>query len=445
MFALPKLFEQRLQAQLGAEMDAFRKSLQQPQPISIRLNLRKKYPAPPERIAWCRTGYYLPQRPVFTLDPALHAGAYYVQEASSMFLEEAVRQLPVNTPLRVLDLCAAPGGKSTHLLSLLHPESLLVTNEVIRSRASILSENIQKWGYANVVVTNNDPADFAALPGFFDMMLIDAPCSGEGLFRKEPDAMNEWSEDNVQLCAARQKRIVSDAWPALREDGFLVYSTCTYSTAENEGNLVWMHENHRVEFVEIENLPEGVEEVRPKPGVVGYRLYPHRLQGEGFFLSVMRKKEAQATERRKFSKDSLKASLQSKWLPPDFHLQKQDDLVMGWPATLTQDILLVSERLHAITKGVAMATVKHNKWIPEHALALSVDLNRFEFAQIEVSKEQAIQYLRKDTLAPFTADKGFALVVYEGNALGWINQLGNRVNNLYPSNWRIRMEAGASR
>ncbi len=445
MFALPKLFEQRLQAQLGAEMDAFRKSLQQPHPISIRLNPKKKYPAPTERIAWCHTGYYLPQRPVFTLDPALHAGAYYVQEASSMFLEEAVRQLAVNRPLRVLDLCAAPGGKSTHLLSLLHPESLMVTNEVIKSRASILSENIQKWGYANVVVTHNDPADFAALPAFFDLMLIDAPCSGEGLFRKEPDAMNEWSEDNVQLCAARQKRIVSDAWPALREDGSLVYCTCTYSTAENEENLVWMHENYLVEFVELENLPEGIEEVRPKPGVVGYRLYPHRLQGEGFFLSVMRKKEAQEAVRRKFSKDLPKASLQSKWLPPDFHLQKQDDLVIGWPATLTQDILLVSERLHAITKGVAMATVKHNKWIPEHALALSVDLNRSEFAQIEVTKEQAIQYLRKDTLSPFTADKGFALVVYEGNALGWINQLGSRVNNLYPSNWRIRMEAGASR
>ncbi len=439
------MFEQRLQAQLGAEMDAFRESLRQTQPTSIRLNPEKKYPTPSERITWCTNGYYLPERPLFTLDPALHAGAYYVQEASSMFLEQAIKQTASNTPLRVLDLCAAPGGKSTHLLSLLHGESLLVSNEVIRSRASVLAENIQKWGHANVVVTNNDPSDFAALPGFFDVMLIDAPCSGEGLFRKEPEAMNEWSEEHVQLCAARQKRIVSDVWPALREDGLLIYSTCTYSAAENEAILVWMDANQSVEFIELTDLPEGVEEVRPKPGVVGYRLYPHKIKGEGFFISVMRKKEAHEIARRKFQKDTNKTVIQSKWLPPHFHLQKQDDLVIGWPLSLTPDILFISERLRVITKGVAVATVKHDKWIPEHALALSVDLNRAEFAQIEVTKEQAIQYLRKDTLAPFSTDKGFALLVYAGNALGWINQLGNRVNNLYPPNWRIRMDVTSTR
>ena len=181
------------------------------------------------------------QRPSFTFDPLFHAGTYYVQEASSMFLEQALKQsVDLSQPLRVLDLCAAPGGKSTLLQSLLNKESLLVSNDVIKSRAAILEENIVKWGAANVVVTNNDPAHFARLENYFDAIVIDAPCSGSGLFRRDPEAINEWSENNVQLCSQRQQRIVADVWPALKQNGILIYSTCSYSAEEDEAILDWM-------------------------------------------------------------------------------------------------------------------------------------------------------------------------------------------------------------
>ena len=217
--SLPKEFEHALRGKLGDSFTHFLNCLEEPSPTSIRLNPNKPFTLEGESVGWCKWGRYLEQRPVFTLDPALHAGAYYVQEASSRFLEQAIVQtVAVSKPIRVLDLCAAPGGKSTHLLSLLHPESVLVSNEVIRSRASILAENIQKWGHSNVVVTNNDPEDFSKLPGFFDVIVVDAPCSGEGLFRKDPHAMEEWSPANVELCAKRQRRILEDVWPALKTD-----------------------------------------------------------------------------------------------------------------------------------------------------------------------------------------------------------------------------------
>jgi len=182
------------------------------------------------KIPWSEFGYYLKQRPSFTFDPLFHAGCYYVQEASSMFLEQALKQtVDLSRPLKVLDLCAAPGGKSTHIQSLISGESLLVSNEVIRSRANILKSNIIKWGCNNVVVTNNDPRDFLQLENYFDVIVVDAPCSGSGLFRRDEDAMKEWSPDNVALCSQRQQRILADVWPALKKNGVLIYYTCSYS------------------------------------------------------------------------------------------------------------------------------------------------------------------------------------------------------------------------
>src|SRR5882672_6633107 len=213
---LPPAFAQRMQAQLQQNWKEFLSVHEQPSPTSIRVNPLKSNFKDSEKIPWTDFGYYLEQRPSFTFDPLFHGGAYYVQEASSMFLEQALKQtLDLSQPLQILDLCAAPGGKSTHLISLLSAQSLLVANETIRSRATVLAENIQKWGASNVVVTNNDPEDFQRLEGFFDVMVVDAPCSGEGLFRKDPNASKEWSEDNVALCALRQQRILSQVWPAL--------------------------------------------------------------------------------------------------------------------------------------------------------------------------------------------------------------------------------------
>ncbi|GAB3814418.1 hypothetical protein GCM10028895_07510 [Pontibacter rugosus] len=219
----------------------------------------------------------------FTLDPLLHAGAYYVQEASSMFLEQALKQsIDLDESLHVLDLCGAPGGKSTHLASLISKDSLLVANEVIRSRASILAENVTKWGSGNVLVTSNDPREFSRLPDFFDVMVIDAPCSGEGMFRKDHAAVGEWSEENVNLCAQRQQRILMDVWDALKPGGLLIYSTCTWNEKENEENIAWLAAQEGVESIKLEVQPEWGIIPTQLNGLEGYRFYPHRVQGEGF-------------------------------------------------------------------------------------------------------------------------------------------------------------------
>ena len=387
---------------------------------------------------------------MFTLDPAIHAGAYYVQEASSMFLEQAVRQhVPANEPLRVLDLCAAPGGKSTHLASLLNAESLLVSNEVIRSRASILAENIQKWGRNNVVVTNNDPDDFTKLSGFFDVIVVDAPCSGEGLFRKDAGAMTEWSEDAVALCAARQKRILADVWPALREGGLLIYSTCTYNRAENEENLKWLREEHSAEFLSLTIDPAWGVITVDEDNIHGYRLFPHRLAGEGFFLAVARKTSEEKSINIKAGKDQfttlpkkLTAQVNS-WInePDTKSFILRDDLIQCLPGNWRSEIGYLARNLRLVCAGTFVATVKHEKLVPEHALALSEVLNRDAFNTWDLDKEDALRYLRKETIATLPDTTGFCLVTYEGLALGWVNALANRVNNLYPAEWRIRMSS----
>jgi len=448
MKPLPEKFEESIRTQLGDEFPAFLESLEEIPPVSIRLhpikNNRQNRPYP---VPWSAYGEYLGTRPVFTLDPIFHGGSYYVQEASSMFLEQAVKQcVDVNRPLKVLDLCAAPGGKSTHLVTLLHKDSLLVSNEAIRARAPVLSENIQKWGYPNTIVTNNDPADFQRLTGFFDVMVVDAPCSGEGLFRKDPAAMNEWSPENVQLCSSRQKRIVADAWSALGKNGILIYCTCTYNESEDEGNLRWLKENHGVEFLKLSIDPTwGVKEVKDKD-IYAYRFFPHRTKGEGFFISVMRKNEATkplliknktslATPSRKI-RENLQDWIVEKRPASFFQFQ---DLVFYTPEYKSKEIEFLLQHLKIIYVGTNLARVKHEKLIPEHALALSVELNRKHFPVAEVSEADAVKYLRKDVLQLEGRSPGFTLLTYNDVAIGWVNVLSNRVNNMYPSEWRIRM------
>ena len=398
------------------------------------------------KIPWTAFGFFLNERPSFTLDPLLHAGTYYVQEASSMLLEQAVRQaVDLTQPLLALDLCAAPGGKSTHLLSLLNQDSLLVSNEVIRSRASVLSENIQKWGNGNVVVTNNDPADFQKLTGLFDLMVVDAPCSGEGHFRRDPEAMKEWSEENIELCSQRQQRILADIWPALKQEGILIYSTCTYNEKENEDNLNWLNENKDVQFIRLKTDPAwGIEEVS-KGKSIGYRCYPHRVNGEGFFISVVQKKspEQSISIRSKNSFEvaskKIKESLHDWFQPSNHELVMLDDLIVSLPGRFVTEIDFLSRSLKTVLKGTAIATQKHDKFIPEHALAMSTLLNQSNFKSIELTLEQALSYLRKDVLLIGAGERGFALVTYKGVPLGWANLLGTRINNLYPSGWRILM------
>lgn len=444
----PQAFIKREQLHLGNHWNEFVQTHLEPSPVSIRLNPDKTtgeiHGVP---IPWTKYGVYLDERPSFTLDPTFHAGKYYVQEASSMFLEQAFTQLTnPNDALTVLDLCAAPGGKSTHLLSLMNQESLLVANEVIQSRASILSENIQKWGHCNVVVTNNDPKDFQRLPGFFDVIVVDAPCSGEGLFRKDPYAVKEWSEDSVALCSKRQRRILNDVWPSLKTGGVLIYSTCTYNTLENEENLTWLKQEYEIESLPLKIYDDwGIEQVEEN-SIFGYRFFPHRVKGEGFFLSALRKKnpqvEIRVTTKNTFSEPSKKVKGQlSEWIlnPDQKTFINRNERFQFFPKNKAQEIEFLAKNLHVVIAGTYTAMAKHDKLIPEHGVALSLDLNRDVFNHIAVEKEEALQYLRKDSLHFPSVSKGFAIVTFQDIPLGWVNVLDNRLNNLYPSEWRIRI------
>lgn len=447
MKALPESFRETVRGALGKDFPSFISALSDPAPVSIRVHpLKNKRPVRHLPVPWSAFGEYLETRPSFTLDPLFHGGSYYVQEASSMFLEQAVTQtMDVHRPLNVLDLCAAPGGKSTHLLSLLHRESLLVANDAIRTRSNILSENIQKWGYPNAIVTNNDPSDFHRLSGFFDVIVIDAPCSGEGLFRKDPHAVEEWSPENVQLCASRQKRIVSEAWNALRRNGILIYCTCTFNEDENERNLEWLQENHRVEFLGLSTHASwGVQEVR-RNGVIGYRFFPHRARGEGFFLSVMRKAEAtdEVLIKNKTSLAHPARKVQERlkeWILPNRMAYFQfQDLIFCTPEHKAKEVEFLLQHLKIVYAGTNLARTKHEKLIPEPALALSVEINKANFPVLELENEEALNYLRRDVIRGGAAPPGYTLVTFQTLPLGWVNVLPNRVNNLYPSEWRIRM------
>ena len=413
----------------------------------MRTNPRKfSLPTAPECIPWCKTGIFLNDRPSFTLDPIFHSGAYYVQEASSMFLEQAFMQTEHSGSRIVLDLCAAPGGKSTHLLSLLNSNDLLVTNEVIRSRVSVLNENIRKWGHQNVVVCNNDPADFTNLEGLFDLILIDAPCSGEGLFRRDASAIQQWSVDNTNLCATRQRRILADIWPSLKTGGYLIYSTCTFNPAENEENLQWLAKNNDLESIRIplqENW--GVEELTIN-GLFGYRFLPHKVKGEGFFLTLIRKKDGNAS----FSMPKkIKSRLEK--MPKQFAEVRnwlntsgseffvKNEFLIAFPEDKTAVLNALSEQLRVISFGLPVAQFKKNDLLPEHTFALSVDLNPDIFESIELYLREALLFQKKEEIRIQSTKKGWLLVQYQGVPLGFVKNLGNRANNYFPKEWRIRM------
>ncbi|MFZ6011194.1 MAG: methyltransferase RsmF C-terminal domain-like protein [Bacteroidota bacterium] len=445
--SFPPAFEKRIHQQLGTSWDAFEQAHNEPSPVSIRLNPKKNTtPKNSTLVPWTSMGRYLSARPVFTLDPLFHGGAYYVQEASSMFLEQALMQaVDLRQPLKVLDLCAAPGGKSTHILGLIGENSLLVSNEVIRSRATILAENIQKWGCANVMVTNNDPQEIGSITGFFDVIVVDAPCSGEGLFRKDPEAITEWSAENVALCAGRQKRILKDIWPALKENGVLIYCTCTYNESENENNLSRLQQEQEIEFVDLKiDTSWGITKINNN-GVVGYRCFPHQVKGEGFFLAVIRKKENEGTIRHRNKRENntfpkqLASTLRS-WLltAEQKELIYHKETVRFIPLVHAEAMEMLRSKLKVISEGVDLGAVKHDKIIPEHALALSVDVDQRQFQSISLNLDEAIRYLRREPIS-VSGQKGFAMIMFENIPLGWINILSNRVNNLYPSERRIRM------
>lgn len=440
---IPSAFQEQMRSQMGDDFDAFLSALERDPQVSVRFNRRKWDSCPlTDEVPWCDTGRYLSERPSFTLDPLFHAGCYYVQEASSMFVEQVFRQhLHVESPV-VLDLCAAPGGKSTHLASLLDGCGWLVTNEVMKSRVGVLRENVTKWGAPNVTVTSNDPADFGKLNALFDMILVDAPCSGEGMFRKDEQAVSEWSPENVRFCAERQRRILADVFPALAEDGLLVFSTCTFNEEEDEKNARWIVEELGAEILDVEISPAW----NVTATGAGYHFYPHKTRGEGFFLCALRKTTEETSFRRK-RKQEAKNSLpvQAKaligWLTEPVVLQAKGDVVTAILSEYADLNALLVENLRVLQSGVEVATLKGKDMIPSHDLALSWLLNRSVFPTVELSWSDAVAYLHKDNIVlDASAPKGFVLLTYRDVPLGWVKNLGNRSNNLYVPEWRIRMQ-----
>jgi len=391
---------------MGDELfERYLKAFEEEPPVSIRVNgAVADSEVVGEAVPWCCNGYYLPNRPAFTFDPLLHAGCYYVQEAASMFLDHVLRNLQHPTPntqhpLAALDLCAAPGGKSTILLSHLPEGCMLVSNEPNPKRAQILSENLQKWQLPAVnssfllprfsflvKITNNYPRGFRKAKLTFDLILCDVPCSGEGMFRKDVDSIGEWSAENVEKCWRLQREIVADAWACLRDGGHLIYSTCTLNTKENEENVRWMMEEFDAEPVAIpvETDWHITGSLLPHFTAPVYRFIPGVTRGEGLFMAVLRKKGDEKSKKIDLSKTTLKI------IPNDF----------------------------------------------QNAVAEAIEQ---QAPQIDLSYEQAIQYLRREAIVlPSETPRGIVVVAFEGHPLGLAKNIGTRANNLYPKEWRIK-------
>ena len=450
--SLPAPFLQTLEGVVGFNKAAFEAVHSSGETVTaIRVNPNKN----PDQILfehtspvpWCPHGQYLNARPSFTLDPNFHAGAYYVQDASSMFLWEALTQVVGDSDgLKVLDLCAAPGGKST-LLSSYFENGLVVSNEVIKQRAAVLVENTSKWGAHNMVVTNNDPSHFQSLPQFFDVMVVDAPCSGSGLFRKDPSAIEGWSLDLVALCAQRQQRILADALPALALGGTLIYATCSYDPNEDEHIADWLVNEMGLtpQAIDINNYPGIVESIAPISKAPGYRFYPDQIRGEGFFIAAFKKEKELGTAVSSFkSKEAVLEKLTKKMqeqlaavLPANDAIATflQSGMIKAIPAVFESSILQLASQLYIKKAGVSVGELKGKDFIPAHEYALSY-LPLDIFNKVDLDKEQALSYLRR---ADFncSGEKGWNLMRYNGLGLGWAKILPNRTNNYYPQEWRI--------
>lgn len=455
---LPEGFVQRMQSELGGqEFLKFKKAIDQDSKSAIRLNPFKKpeMQIPGSRVDWSSLGWFLDKRPSFTLDPAFHAGAYYVQEASSMFLDHILKTVEADKEGVFLDLSAAPGGKSTLMSSYLGDSGLLIANEVIKSRATTLKENIIKWGLGNTIVTQNDPDHFEPLEGFFDVVLVDAPCSGEGMFRKDPQARNEWSQDHVNLCAARQERIMDKAGALVKAGGYLIYSTCTFNNQENEEMIRFIASEFSYQPVRIPLKKEWkiVEsEISTEDGeFFGYRFYPHLVDGEGFFVSVMKRAEDAYIHEPKRTKDfkhpfikscpkqDLESIIEKFSLPQNTALYILNNSYFYVNADFRLHFEYITRFLNIRYFGVELGQVNNGQVIPSHEWALSV-LPKSGFALLELDREAALDFLRKEDLHVPDLAEGWHLVTYQDLTLGWIKNLGNRLNNYYPKEWRIRMK-----
>ena len=401
-------------------------------------------------VEWNRHAAFLSERPAFTLDPLIHAGAYYVQDSSAMFPGKAFRDVldkvlesGIISP-KVLDLCAAPGGKTTDISASLRESCkggyLLISNEIMKQRAAVLADNAAVWGDPSVVVTSVDPKAFGTLPGFFDIIVADVPCSGEGMFRKDDEAVSQWSEENFALCQARQRRIVADVWPSLAEGGFLVYSTCTFNNLENDDNVKWICSEFGAEIIGIDSC--GL--LRTECGV---SLVPGFVRGEGQYCAVLRKTSPSAgtaacsgRQQDRWQKlPEAHASIIRPLLDEEMAMIVKDGRIVAVPEYV-RCVLSMLEPLRPLARGLAVGMFKGKDFIPDADLALSLSLRRGAFNEFEVNRETALSFLHRDPVRLPDAERGMLLLVYRGLPIGFVKNLGNRCNSLHPLHRRIRMD-----
>ncbi|MDR0559566.1 MAG: rRNA cytosine-C5-methyltransferase [Prevotellaceae bacterium] len=451
---LSDIFINNIKSIIGDEYKDFIQSLEQDSPVSIRINDGIKIPASGLKlpfagdVAWCKSGKYLSQRPVFTLDPLFHAGSYYVQEAASMFVEQCVNTAKKYCDINLLlDVCAAPGGKSTHLASMFQ-DGLLVSNEVIRHRSAILSENISKHGTPNVIVTSCDPSKFAQLSNCFDFILVDAPCSGEGMFRKDAAALREWSPEHVKHCASRQLRIVRDVWDSLKPGGFMLYSTCTYNIEENENIVNHIIENLCAETVDVD-IPNGYESkiyTSLNKNVKAFRFFTHRTQSEGLFMSLIRKRGEMKSYIPKIfkHKESKRINLTSLIKNADSLTSVENEHnICIVPEKHAGNIEYIKRHINTISSGTRIFEIKGKELIPTLDFAHSKYINTDSFNVYNIDRATALSYFRKEVLPSYSGmEKGYILLMYDGVPLGWVKNIGSRSNNLLPLSRRIRMDIG---
>lgn len=452
---LPEGLRAYLEKQLPAEtVEALWDGYAEAPRTSIRLNPFKPYTLPfeAELVSWCGQGRVLKERPVFTLDPAWHTGAYYVQEAGSMSVVEALASLLPEGAKLVLDLCAAPGGKSTHMRAVLPEDCLLVTNEIIRSRVARLQENLERWGHAGHAVTSLDPEYIGShAEGLFDAIVVDAPCSGEGLFRKDAAAAAEWSEEHVRFCAARQQRILADVWPALKPGGLLLYSTCTLNTDEDEAAVHFLQENFGAELLALPDLVGrfGLPSARyPECR----RFLPDASGTEGQFLAALRKPGNLEEEIPELSRKDLQRLVSPKaaeletlrtYLPQaestDVFVHKDELRYIG--AGQRENALRLLRAVPIVGLGIPVLELSGKLATPHQGLATLVG-PAFSVADAPLTQAEALAYLRRDDqrgeldLAP-----GLYRATWQGLGLGWLKAIqGGRINNLLPTQRRIRMD-----
>jgi 16S rRNA C967 or C1407 C5-methylase (RsmB/RsmF family)/NOL1/NOP2/fmu family ribosome biogenesis protein len=463
IMTLPQAFLDSLQPLLSPEefIEFIAALTETESPTSVRLNPGKCSPTEAEELRrrwggkgvdWCPEGVRLARRPQFTLDPLLHAGVYYVQEEASMFVTHALRSLlPLETPLMCLDLCAAPGGKSSALLSVMPEGSCLVSNEVDRKRVRILGENLTKWGAPHVAVTSASAGTLGRLRHTFDVILTDVPCSGEGMFRKDVGAVADWSPAKVADCARLQREILNDIWPALKPGGLLIYSTCTFNAHEDEEQVQFLVDELGAEPLAIPMDPSWGIHAPLQGELPACRFMPHRTPGEGLFMAAVRKPDDEPCRPYAFRGRGPKPNAEGKamareaarWLNGEQRWEfdlSADGVLWGIPAGLMPLVhALRAEGVYLLQCGVPLATAKGKDLIPEHALALTTQLAPEAFPQVEVEEATALSYLRRDALTPEpTWPRGYLIVAFRGHPLGFVKNLGTRCNNLYPQEWRIR-------